>query len=228
MKKSVALTITFVLLSLLAVRCSPTPTATLVPPTVTSTSTRVVPTPSAVPSTPTPLVVGVGDTASTGPWRITAIQLGQESSIESTLSRLRPAEGYIIQVIRFRLENTASMTSTLELDLRELTVVDAKGGTYPSDGVGFGEGPMDRLAVMYAMLAGRKVEVSGGRFSGSDDREGLFDLNTSGESGTLRIRMPGDSTVQITFAFTIPVDCGGPTLHWPGLVPIDLREVPLS
>jgi len=199
------------------------PTPTPIPPTPTPVPPTATPSPVPPTDTPTPSVVGVGDTVEVGPWKITATLLSRESSVEDSSSVSTAKQGFVVQVVRFELENTAKITNTLEVDLQELMIIDSEGEACESIGVGIEEEDMDDLTVIYAAS-----HISGSISSPLPNGKWVvLHMAIGEESRMLGIEMPRDSVALLTFAFGVPIDSRSLELHWPGLPPIDLGEIPV-
>jgi hypothetical protein len=152
--------------------------------------------------------------------------VSQVSRINTDYGYLDAAPDHAMWVVRLRIENTTDKLSTLELNLEELSIVDAMGENHLSRGLGFGERPMDHFDVMYSWMAGMGVTGSSSAML-PDGRSLAFELATDGESGTLTIGMPDQSATLIAFAFQVPVDATDLQLFWPGLPPVNLAEASL-
>ena len=191
-----------------------TPTATSQP---THTPTRTQMPPTAAPTTK-PLVTDTSRTVESGTWRITVVQLNRQTSVEDGMFKSTPKEGYLFLLVTHRLENTASVTSTLEVNLNQLAITDEKGET--SLGVGVGEGQSGKMAALFVGEGKRSVSISK-----NNVQQVTFHLATDQQSRMLGIEIPARSQAIVTLAFPVSVGSKDLVLRWPNLTPISLSGV---
>jgi len=200
---------------------APAATATPVPsadtPAPEAEAPAATPTLTPIPPTPSDSAAGIGDTLTVETWKVTVTDINQETSVESPFHRFSPDQGFIIQVVKLEIENTADVTGTLELDLDELAITDVSGRPYISVGAGMG----DDVDIVY---------TEGLRHSGSigsqlpDNKWVYFNTIMDGEYKYLGIEMSGESIAKVTFAFPTPVDAADLELQLPDFPPIQLDE----